>query len=264
MAIHFAAGPTVYSYGDINAIDGTAALTICLWHYQTAAENTGGAGGVSVGIIGKDNQAASPILFFKNESGGAVHKAFGFTDGTNNAYTANDLILDDTWQNLAYTYDGSQSVGSRANFFIGGASVSKASDTASATIASNASSVFVGSIGGVIAGWNGTLAHVKVWTAVLTPAEVLIEAKYAEPQRIANLQLYIPLTFNAAPGATWDGTNTLVTTTGTPTTGTVGEPPVRWPAGAQVYRNSPRRVEHAERRDRFQRLGPKRPLVQYG
>lgn len=267
MPTHFDSGGTrgLYLYPDINALDGATKLSICLWHYQTAAENTGGAGGVSVGVCGKDNQLASPIYMFKNDGGGVLPKVVGFADGSGGTfYGSSNMVADTTWQHFGITYDGSQSVGARGAMYLNGASATKANDNVAASLPSNTNQVLVGSMGGSFSGWAGHLAFVKLWNATLTASEMLLECLYAEPQKTDGLQLYIPMVFNGNAGATYDGTNSLSSTLNTPTTGTVGEPPVKWPAGSLVSRNSPRRVEHAERRDRFQRLGPKRPLVQYG
>lgn len=266
MATHF--GTTsgdAYYYGDINALDGATALTFAIWHYQTAGENTGGGGGASVVVSAKGvNSTLIPWYLFKNDGGGALPKTIGVADGSGNtAYTGNNVISDATWQHLLWTYDGSQSVGSRVKFYVNGALISTAADAMPAAFPSNANQFTLGQVVTTSA-WSGTLAHCKVWTRVLTASEVLQECLYAEPQVITNLQIYAPLMFNTQAGFTYDGTNAMGTTNATPTTGTVSEPPVIWPAGArQGHRNNWRSWD-ALRRNRFQRLSPKRPLVQYG
>lgn len=261
MATHFSSTPDNYSYGDINALDGVANLSACVWHYQTAGENTGGGAGVSVSFGGK----GSVLYFFKNDGGGAIPKQWGYGDGTGTVFgNGSFLIADATWQHLAWTYDGSQSAGSRGQLYLNGATVTKANDTVGATYPSNASNVLFGSAAGGLTGWQGNLAFLKMWTATLTASEMQWEMVYAEPQRVRDLALYIPFVFNTVPGATYDGTNALAGTTGTPATSTVSEPPVIWPAGAVMGHRNTFRQTSGLRRNRFQRLSPKRPLVQYG
>jgi hypothetical protein len=258
MARHYSSAPQNDTYGDIGAWDGATATTIMLWHYQTASENTGGGAGQSRGVFGKGTMGV-----FKDDGGGALPKAFGVTDGAGNLAYVTNIAADDTWQNFCYVFTGSAGAGSRMQLYVNGVAQAMTHDAFPAAWPDQGAAVVVlGSNATGLSGWQGTLAHVKFWTTALTASEVALEWYHAEPQvQLASLILYCPL---VADAATYDGTNAYVSSTGTPTNGTVSEPPVKWPAGSIISRNSPRRYSHAERRDRFQRLPPKRPLVQYG
>ena len=256
-------GNSGYQYGDINTLDGTVNLSICIWIYQTASQNNGAGTATAFGMVGKTNQAGEPLYFFKTNSGGGTVKAFAMYDGTGSVATQANTALDDVWQHVGITYNGANGAGSRGAIYIAGLPVTTSADTLGAAMPSNASNVMIGSVGGLYVNDGCTLAHCKIWQATLTASEMLIESKYAEPQRMANLVIYAPLMFNSEQGATYDGTNALTATINTPATATVSEPPVIWPASTKLSRNV-RRISDGQRRNRFQRLPKHRPLVQYG
>lgn len=250
-----------YSYGDIAAIDGATKLTLSLWHYQTAAQNTGVGDGSSVSILTK-----SGSLIFKDVGGGALPKIWGIGDGAgNNAFTNTNVVADDLWQNFITTYDGTLGAGTRTAIYLNGASLSMNTNASPASWPSNASSVLIG--GGVLGAWEGTVAFLIVWAgATLSASEVAQQWNKAVPEvQQASVILYVPMIFGTNPGATYDNAgNALVSTGGTPATGTVGEPPVIWPTGHILPGRNTRRAQGGTRRDRFRRMNPLIPNVLYG
>lgn len=266
MPITYGVG-TQSSYGDIAAWDGATKMTWSWWQYLTST-----VWSASEGVISKGNTLAASLVFETGTGGGGgTASSVGLYDGSASSYVGSVLAAN-IWQHYAVTYDGSQSAGSRCHVYLNGVSQTMTADNVGAALPSNTSVVSLGDcLGGpgVFDGWNGTLAFVKVWAGVtLTASEVWQEWNTAEPQtNLSSIMLYVPGVFNdtaALASRDFTGLGYTVSVTGSPTSATVSEPPVFWPAGAQMgHRNNYRRMD-ALRRNRFQRLSPLRPLVQYG
>ena len=84
---------------------------------------------------------------------------------------------------------------------------------------------------------NGAMAHVKIWDAVLTAAEVERERWSARPRRTADLKAWYPLMGNtvAASLADYSGNDFALTQQGTPTV--QDGPPVGWGAPPHLVQN---------------------------
>lgn len=270
MPVTFDTAGDAASYGDNNTWDGMTAFTVMVWKYQTTAQGNGSSLGASIGIFGKDgtNSTDNLYIFYNETAGGANPGTLGIHYAGVSAFTANNTIVNDVWQHICTRYDSSQSLGSRGTFFVNGASTATSSDNLGTNFNSSALSLTLGSLPGVFGGWTGTLAHLKAWNIALSASDIAAEWQYAEPQtNHANLIMYAPLEFtsNAATACEdYSGVTPFSSIVNSPSLPTVSSPPVIWPAGSILPSRNNRRRMGAWKRNRFQRIQGKRPLVQYG
>jgi len=126
------------------------------------------------------------------------------------------------WYHVAYTSNGDD-IGNGFTVYLNGASSITSAVRAQTSAGTN---MYLGN--DQYSEWlNGRLAHVKVWSAALTAAEILQEMHTIRPQRLANLHSWLPMIAtgsdrtNEAGGAgnTWTANGTLTDEAG---------PPVSW------------------------------------
>lgn len=189
MALDFDGVDDVVDHGDIAAIDGTAALTVLLPVYVDALELTGG-------IITKD-------------SGAEV--TFGFCLGTNAAnnnvliYTAVSLgtraqstggeVSTGAWNYWGFIYNGAGVANAdRLKLYKDGVELALSfTGTIPATLNSTAATLKTGREVNVNANFfDCKIGTVKVWTAVLTLAELIQEAQTIRLHRTSGLVLWSP------------------------------------------------------------------------
>ena len=178
----------VVTHGDISGIDGGASLTVCLWVNPDALA----AANVFIGKI----QAGVNFSFLVGTRAAASADAecqisagvFGYVVGS---------LTTGTWKHFSWVYDGSGAVNAdRLKMWMDGvAQTLTFSGTIPATMPdTGTNAVKMGSPNGE--GTRGfadvKLAHIKMWTAVLTAAQVIQEMNSFRPVRTANLVLWAP------------------------------------------------------------------------
>lgn len=172
MALLFDAVDQV-DHGDINAIDGAAVLSWMCW---TKPDGTTSVPGIT-----------KNLLFPLYATGGSKW-ASGESGVWERASTAS--VSAGAWLFYAGTYDGSLAAASRFKMYLNGVLETTTGSDPGATLPSSAVGLLTGrNTTGVGA---GSMALVKIYTAVLTATEVLQEMNSYRPARTANLILWSP------------------------------------------------------------------------
>lgn len=195
------------------------AITWCCWARRQVDTNaygnliellTSGAGaGISLGLLGNgDTLATTNYIVDGGSLGTMANGAWWFAALTQNGTGAGALIGYGAIATAASLTTASQS----------GVSFTEAT----LNIGNNAA-------GDV---FNGDMAYVKIWTAVLTQAELEAERWSAWPCRWTNLHAFYPLFTNASQTIDYSGGALTLTAAGTTTQ--ADNPPVYW--GSLPYR----------------------------
>lgn len=188
MALDFDGVDDKVSHGDITGIDGASALTISAWVFLSAA-------GANKMVIAKDITATGVGLRWRLDGVGS--KYVFHVSGTGVFGTTPNAITTGQWDHWALVFDGSGGGNStRMICYLNGVQQTLAfTGTIEATIAdSGTEPVEVGqsNSGGNGSAIDANIAHLKIWTAVLTNAEVLQEMNSYRPSKTANLILWSP------------------------------------------------------------------------
>lgn len=181
MALNFDGVDDIVDYGDINAIDGAAALTVMMWAKRDGSD-------VSEKLFAKTS------VFVMQAANADGNDMTVRASGTNLGTTSDSWFTSaNGWQHIAAIYDGSLSGNSNRLKLLVNA-VAKAlgfTGTIDSPLASSANVVELGSDGSDF--FDGQVALLKIWTAALTTAEVVAEMQSYRPMRTANLLLFAPL-----------------------------------------------------------------------
>ncbi|HAM56723.1 MAG TPA: hypothetical protein DCQ64_15530 [Candidatus Rokubacteria bacterium] len=192
MALSFDGVDDKVDFGDINAIDGSSLLTVCVWYKPTAASDAAVIWG-KVASVGGD---AADLVLWHGVGDGSVGADFAFVMGTTAPKgRVAGIFSAGVWVHLAIVYDGGGAANAdRLKLYVNGvAQTVTFSGTIPASIGSSADTVTIGTDGANAWDLDGVLAHLKVWTAALTAAEVAQEMESARPARTANLVQWSPL-----------------------------------------------------------------------
>ena len=149
-----------------------------LWLYADAL-NT------SEGIFGKQNLG----YFYLN--GTNAERISAGQSGVWEKTTPAGSLVTAAWAHWTLTYDGSQAAADRVLIYKDGVSQTLAGTNPGATLSDEgALAVEVGGSLNIVAGFiDAKIAHVRLWTATLTPAQVFQEMNSARPVRTADLVL---------------------------------------------------------------------------
>lgn len=176
------------THGDINSIDGTASLTISAWSFSDTV------GGNEV-VVAKDITASGVGLRWKLDGPGTKYSCH--VDGTGNLGTTPDEVVTGRWDHWAWVFNGAGS-GNAARLlcYLNGRQQTLAfTGTIEAAVAnSGAEPVLVGqsNSGGNGSSLDAKIAHVKIWTAVLSASAIGQEMWSYRPIQRANLVLWVP------------------------------------------------------------------------
>ena len=184
MSLDFDGVDDIVLHGDIAAIDGAAALTVCAWVNMDFVNE-------DVWVCGKGTGGHS---HFGVDIGLSVSgEVFCQTDGVNFARTNAATVSASTWTHLAVVYDGSLAADwGRVVLYVNGASTAWGitNGTPPATLPT---SVDEWRIAGVRTNTlDGRVGHHRVWTAALTTAQISQEVNSYRPVRTENLVLWSP------------------------------------------------------------------------
>ena len=168
-------------HGDIPGVDLAANLTAMLWLYADAL-NAG------EGIFGKQN------LGYLYTPGANADRVGAGQSAVWEKTTPAASLVTGAWAHWAFTYDGSQPAADRVLIYKDGVSQTLAGTNPGATLSDEGTlAVEVGGSLNVVAGFiDAKIAHVRLWTATLTPAQVFQEMNSARPVRTADLVLAAP------------------------------------------------------------------------
>lgn len=181
MALDFDGTDDKVDHGDINAIDGSAVLTVCFWtNIDTLADQDE--------FWSKWTPNSGIVMRLTGTSGAIRHffdNSAAFADSTAILSTAR-------WTHLAVVYDGNLANANRFTLYLNGVSSAL---TVTGTIATSIPSTTVSfaTMGGGPGGFlDGRMGNLKVWTAALTASEVRQEMWSYRPVRRTNLILWAP------------------------------------------------------------------------
>jgi len=163
------------NHGDINQIDGAVAFTACQWVSPDVSDSNRrvvwkkGAAGTSPGLV-------------VGGVGAPTADAIGLTYTSGNFGEALSVFSLRKWVHVAYVYDGNQpDNANRLKCFVNSRQVALSfTGTIGATLPSSATALIMGEA--YDTSFSGKQAHIKMWTAALTPGEVLREMLWREPQ----------------------------------------------------------------------------------
>lgn len=170
-------------HGDINALDGAAALSTSFWAFIDAATANGGFWSkgetFGVGVSGSD------ALNFQGHGALAAAQRWRTTDNS---------LVTGVWVHVGTLYDGAGATDAdRFKLFIDGVQKTLTFNAAvPATLASSTTQVTTAQNVTNNVFHNGRVAHLKIWTATLTLQELLNEIHSYRPARTADLQLWCP------------------------------------------------------------------------
>jgi hypothetical protein len=195
-----------------------SAFTICGWFYKTG---TGGSFAALASLVPNASD----------------YSWLGFATGTSNlqvwhtsgGFSATIIApADNTWFFAALVHDGATTL--RGYGRLG--TVSTLSTQSTTMTSQTPTSLTVGEDGGVADWFDGRIAAVKAWDAVLTSDELVAESHYITPMRYANLHLATPLFTTgdindySGAGRNWTSDLTPVTEDG---------PPIAWAPRVNRY-----------------------------
>jgi len=189
-ALDFDGADDKVSFGDIAAIDGATALTVCEWYTPTNAS--------AIGLLcGKAAAPGSPIFLFTHGDwaiGAENSITVGFVSTSPKGkvatvFSAGALI------HCGFVYDGGGAANAdRLKILLNAVDQTVSfTGTVPTALGSGTDPVTVGATGNDSADLDGWLAHLKIWTAALTAAEVAQEMNSYRPVRTANLVVWSPL-----------------------------------------------------------------------
>jgi len=237
MALTFDGTDDKVDHGDIDAIDGTAALTVGVWAWLDTSDTSRRE------FWGK---GLSPIMYGTNFGAGGTNivEVSGSDFGTVAA-----AITAQVWEYHAVVYDGSLGTNAdRMKLFRNLSPLTVAfTGTIPATLTGSATVFTFGSTNGSHF-WKGHLAFGRIWTAALSIEELAREMWSYVPVRAANLILDSPYDDETArdySGAANHGTITGATLVG-------GPPGINY--GTRVLTPRGRRTMHSLRAARVPAL----------
>lgn len=189
MALDFDGIDDVIAHGDISDLRTPTEITVSFWFNENALElNNGCVSKRTAATNGWGVQSVSVSddmgMFF----GTAVQQNFGRIPNS---------IVAGQWAHFAFVYDGSQATNAtRLKGYLNGAVQTLSfTNTIPAVPVTSTANVLIGrsfdGAGGVFTA--GKFAHIKVWTAVLTDAEIQNEYLSRRPRHSAGLVLWVPL-----------------------------------------------------------------------
>jgi hypothetical protein len=183
IALDFDGSDDVVTHGDIAAMDGAAALSICFWTFVDTLETNGGFcskfDGVNLGFTFRMLDATGGLSGVVNLARGDIASAFSVS----------------TWTHLAFVFDGAG--GDNATRLLLYVNAVQQSLSFTGTIPATIGDAGAGLFGVMFDDYNnvrtdGKLGLLKVWSVALSAAEVAQERHSYRPARTANLLLWAP------------------------------------------------------------------------
>lgn len=159
-------------HGDIALMNGAAALTVCCWRFAD-----------SVASPGECEKGSTSLLWMGN--GRELHSSeVASWDRFTDVYQ----IPVTRWTHHACVFDGSLAAAARIKFFGDGTEQTTAGSTAGTTLLDSTGNPVRIARGNVAGVW----AHLRIWAAALTEAEVFLEMHRYWAARQHNLLLDAP------------------------------------------------------------------------
>lgn len=223
----------VGNHGDIAAIVNAATLSFCLWMQNDSTTTCPG--------LTKGNQFLIYASSANNIAGGFSGVwEYATTDAS---FTANVL------RHVAVVYDGSLAAANRWKIWLDGVAKTLSGSTPGATLNNTAGSnleVFRNTS----AASDGIVGDLKMWSTVLTEADIQLEMRSFRPRRLDGLVLWAPYItdFTDYSGAGAPGTISGATALGVPLTSL--------DQAKFLQRRASRRSPTFEPRSAFRQLGP--------
>ena len=170
------------AHGDIAAIDGAAALTVCFWIKPDVLATAEGMAGKGYALLHRTGGADSALLEV-------------YTSNVPERGDVGSMFVNGTWVHVCSVFNGA-GAGNDTRLLIyknGVAQVVSFTGTIQATLPDAGATEFIMGFNAAATGYiDAQIAHVKVWTAALSAAEVYNEMNTQRPQRTANLILWAP------------------------------------------------------------------------
>jgi len=142
------------NHGDIAALNGAAALTICCWRFTDI-----------VASPGDTEKGATAFLWMGNRELHASELP------TWNRYTDVYQIPTLVWTHHACVFDGSRAAADRIKFYAEAVEQTTTGSTAGTTLLDTTGSALIIAPANVAGDW----AHLRCWTQALTPADIALE-----------------------------------------------------------------------------------------
>ena len=198
--------------GYTTAIGST--ITISAWFYRN------GAGGGSFGRIFDQNSATATQAVYIDDNTAALANTMSFNYGGSTAGHNGKwhwtTPSSSAWHHLVVTFNGTGV--NNPTVYIDGSTVTATLDTTFTNPGGQTTgNIMIGNRADGIRGWDGKLAEVGYWGAILTANEVKSLSKGISPFKIrpASLLLYIPTNGYQASEPDWGPSRVTQTVTGT-------------------------------------------------
>lgn len=223
MALSFDGTDDEVDYGNQDAFDGAANLTIAFWISVDETTNTVspfGRNATNAGFWARTVNSGTGLDLVYNTGIICTMPNLAFAQGA--------------WAHVCHVYDGGQGVADdRGKWYVNGSVVASTyAGTIPATLADAGTSVLkIGRATTAATHLQCKMAALKIWTASLTAAEVQAEVNTVIPKRTANLYLWSPLD-DALSAVDYSGNGRNGTQSGGAVQ--VQGPPVSWGAPFQM------------------------------
>lgn len=169
----------VGSHGDVAAVNAPATLSFCLWMQNDSSTTCPG--------LTKGNQFLIYASSANNIAGGFSGVwEYATSDGS---FTANVL------RHVAVVYDGSLAAANRWKIWLDGVAKTLSGTTPGTTLNNNAGSNLEVFRNTTVA-TDGILGDLKMWTTVLTEADIQLEMRSFKPVRLDGLVIWAPYMTN--------------------------------------------------------------------
>jgi hypothetical protein len=213
---------TTYGVGATDAVQTgyttapASTVTVSAWFWRH------GAGGGSLGRVLDQNSATAAQTFILQDNTvvSAGTMAFGYGGTSTFGKWRWATPSSDAWHHVLVTFNASTS-GNTPTVYIDGSTVSTTQETAfTAPSGVTTGTYVIGNRADGARGWNGKLADVAYWTAVLTANEAKALSQGASPLQVrpASLKIFTPLCGTQSNEPDWASrlTQTIVGTLGQP------------------------------------------------
>ncbi len=195
MAYSFDGTNDKITFSDLAALDGAAALSGCMWYKPDATSQLGLLFGKMADISGATGGTKFVHGLTAGTAGDDLWFAIDVTGGNVKFARADDVFTGTGWFHVGFIYDGSAAAADRIKVVVNGVNqtVTLPNGNPGATTVTNAQAITLGATTADTADLPGDLAHFKLWTAVLTVAEMLQEMNSYRPVRKSDLLIWCPM-----------------------------------------------------------------------
>lgn len=242
-------------HGAAASINSAANLTVMCWVNPVAVA-------ARKGFVSKGSSNCSFCMMF-GESGTETDLRVYYSGNPAQGCKASGVFTNGTWTHVAMCYDGAGGTDAqKMQLYMNGVAQSVTFTTSPpATLQSTTGGLLTGSDAFNTTFSNTNVAHLKVWTATLTAAEVASEVWTVVPQKIPNLYVWAPYLESGVAALDYSGQGN----NGTITEATIatGPPGVSFGNGV-IHPTRMRRSSRRANMDAFRRLGPHVPFYRRG